>query len=90
MFVSSLKPDDQIFGDLDSIKAFLPVGDISLDNYTGVFDRVPAARFLINSIAISAVTVVLGHLRQQPGRVRAVPDEVAGQHGRPRRPSSPP
>ncbi|MCX4591351.1 carbohydrate ABC transporter permease [Streptomyces sp. NBC_01549] len=60
MLVSSLKPDQQIFGDLDSIKAFLPVGHLSLDNYTGVFDRVPAARFLITSIGISAVTVVLG------------------------------
>jgi multiple sugar transport system permease protein len=53
MFMSSLKPDDQIFADLDSIRAFLPVGDISLSNYTGVFDTVPAARFLANSIAIS-------------------------------------
>ena len=33
MFVSSLKPDPQIFGDLSSIAAFLPVGNISLDNY---------------------------------------------------------
>ncbi|MEZ2390329.1 carbohydrate ABC transporter permease [bacterium RCC_150] len=60
MFVSSLKPDQQIFGDLSSIAAFLPVGHLSLDNYGAVFDRVPAARFLINSIGISAVTVVLG------------------------------
>jgi multiple sugar transport system permease protein len=60
MFMSSLKPDDQIFADLDSIKAFLPVGDISLDNYTGVFDTVPAARFLINSIGITTVTVLVG------------------------------
>src|ERR671922_3061965 len=60
MFMSSLKPDDQIFADLDSIKAFLPVGHISLANYTGVFDTVPAARFLINSIAITAVTVLVG------------------------------
>ena len=60
MFVSSLKPDLQIFGDLSSIAAFLPVGNISLDNYAAVFDRVPAARFLVNSIGISAVTVVLG------------------------------
>jgi ABC-type glycerol-3-phosphate transport system permease component len=44
MFMSSLKPDDQIFADLDSIKAFLPVGDISLSNYTGVFETVLAAR----------------------------------------------
>ena len=54
MFVSSLKPDDQIFADLNSIKAFLPVGDISLDNYSGVFATVPAARFLINSVVLSA------------------------------------
>jgi multiple sugar transport system permease protein len=60
MFVSSLKPDDQIFADLDSIKAFLPVGHISLDNYANVFDTVPAGRFLINSIVISAVTVLVG------------------------------
>ena len=60
MFVSSLKPDDQIFGDLSSIKAFLPVGDISLDNYASVFDTVPAGRFLINSILLSGLTVVIG------------------------------
>ena len=41
MFVSSLKPDSQILQDVDSINAFLPTGDISLDNYFGVFDRVP-------------------------------------------------
>jgi multiple sugar transport system permease protein len=60
MFVSSLKPDLQIFGDLASVAAFLPVGNISLDNYAAVFDRVPAARFLVNSIGVSVVTVVLG------------------------------
>jgi multiple sugar transport system permease protein len=60
MFVSSLKPDQQIFGDLSSIAAFLPVGNISMDNYGAVFDRVPAARFLINSIGISVITVTAG------------------------------
>lgn len=60
MLVSSFKPDDQIFGDLGSLRAFLPVGALSLDNYTGVFDRVPAARFLLNSVLISTITVVLG------------------------------
>lgn len=60
MFVSSLKPDNQIFGDMGSIKAFLPVGDISFDNYRQTFDTVPAARFLVNSIVVSALTVGLG------------------------------
>jgi multiple sugar transport system permease protein len=60
MLVSSLKPDIQIFGDLTSVKAFIPVGDISLNNYTEVFNRVPFWRFLMNSIMIAALTVVLG------------------------------
>ncbi|MFI6851573.1 carbohydrate ABC transporter permease [Streptomyces sp. NPDC050416] len=60
MLVSSLKPDDQIFGDLGSLRAFLPVGALSLDNYTAVFERVPAAQFLLNSVLISSITVVLG------------------------------
>jgi multiple sugar transport system permease protein len=60
MFMSSLKPDDQIFADLSSIKAFLPVGDISLKNYSGVFQTVPAGRFLINSIIITTLIVLVG------------------------------
>lgn len=60
MFISSFKPDIQIFSDLGGIKAFLPVGDLSLDNYLGVFDRVPFAQFMVNSIMISVLTVVLG------------------------------
>ena len=60
MLVSSLKPDIQIFGDLTSLKAFLPVGDVSLNNYTEVFNRVPFWQFLMNSVIIAALTVVLG------------------------------
>ncbi len=60
MLMSSLKPDQQIFGDMSSLAAFLPVGNISFDNYAAVFDRVPAARFLLNSVGVSAVTVILG------------------------------
>ncbi|MFH9658951.1 carbohydrate ABC transporter permease [Streptomyces sp. NPDC017248] len=60
MLVSSFKTDDQIFGDLGSPRAFLPVGALSPDNYTDMFERVPAARFLLNSLLISSVTVVLG------------------------------
>jgi multiple sugar transport system permease protein len=60
MLVSSFKPDLQIFGDLGSFNAFLPTGDLSLDNYTGVFDRVPFAQFMMNSVVITVVTVVFG------------------------------
>ena len=60
MFVSSLKPDAQILGDIDSPQAFLPVGDISTDNYVGVFERVPVARFLLNSVLVTVLIVGLG------------------------------
>ncbi|TCO32864.1 multiple sugar transport system permease protein [Kribbella steppae] len=62
MLISSFKPDAQIFADLSSLRAVLPVGELSLDNYRGVFDRVPAERFLVNSVLISVVTVALGIL----------------------------
>ena len=39
MVVSSLKPDDQLLRDTASLRAFLPVGDISLDNYFAAFRR---------------------------------------------------
>lgn len=60
MGISSFKPDQQIFDDLGSVAAFLPVGDLNLDNYLGVFNRVPFAQFMANSIMISVVTVGLG------------------------------
>ena len=43
MVVSSLKPDDQLLRDTASLRAFLPVGDISLDNYFAAFRRAPVA-----------------------------------------------
>ena len=43
MIISSFKPDLQIFADLTSIKAFLPVGELSLDNYRAILDQVSGA-----------------------------------------------
>lgn len=60
MFVSSFKPDSQILRDVSSFAAFLPVGDISLTNYVGVFDRVPVVRFLLNSVFVTVAIVGLG------------------------------
>jgi len=62
MFVSSFKPDAQIFDDLSSLRAILPVGELTLDNYRGVFERVPAERMLLNSVFVSLTTVALGIL----------------------------
>ncbi len=59
MIVSSLKPDLQLLSDSSSIRAFIPAGDISLDNYREAFDRAPVALFIFNSVFITATTLVL-------------------------------
>ena len=59
MLVSSLKPDLQLLQDTGSLRAFLPVGDISLDNYVAAFDRAPIGRFMLNSTIVTVVTVIL-------------------------------
>lgn len=62
MVSSSFKPDEQIFSDLRSMRAFLPVGDVSLDNYEQVFAQSRLFLYFINSVLISAITVILGIL----------------------------
>jgi multiple sugar transport system permease protein len=58
MLMSSLKPDQQLLADTSSIRAFLPVGDISLNNYTAAFDRAPVGLFMMNSIIVTGITVI--------------------------------
>lgn len=60
MVVSSLKPDLQLLRDTSSLKAFIPYGEISLNNYLEAFHRVPILRFLFNSMLITSTTVILG------------------------------
>jgi multiple sugar transport system permease protein len=62
MVVSSLKPSAQLLADTGSIRAFLPVGDISLDNYAGAFRRAPVGTFILNSVIVTGVTVALSLL----------------------------
>ena len=79
MFVTSFKPDLQIFDDLGSINAFLPTGDIS----TGQLHR------RLRPGPVRAVHDELGHHhrghrrarhhRQLDGRVRAGPDRLQGR-----------
>lgn len=59
MAMSSLKPDQQLLLDTNSLRAFLPVGEISLDNYGAAFERAPIGTFVFNSVIITGLTVVL-------------------------------
>ena len=62
MVVSSFKPDLQLLQDSGNMRAFLPVGDISFDNYTDAFTRAPIGLFIFNSVLVTAATVVLSLL----------------------------
>ena len=52
--------NDAIFSDMQSIRGFLPVGNLTLDNYGTVFAASPFLRFLLNSIIVSTIAVILG------------------------------
>ena len=58
MIISSLKPDLQLLTDTSSIRAILPVGDISLNNYHDAFERAPIWLFIFNSVFITSTTLV--------------------------------
>ena len=58
MVMSSLKPDNQLLNDTSSLRAFLPVGDISLENYAGAFRRAPIGLFVFNSVMVTTITVL--------------------------------
>lgn len=62
MISASFKAEAQIFEDLRSVRAFLPVGDVSLDNYRALFAKTEIARYFLNSSIIAFVTVTLGIL----------------------------
>ena len=62
MVMSSLKPDLQLLRDSGSLRAFLPIGDISLDNYADAFERVPMAQFFFNSVFTTVVAMLLSIL----------------------------
>ena len=60
MFSGSLKPPDQLVSDMGSWRAFLPVGELSLDNYRFVQEVMPVDRMMLNTVLISGVTVAVG------------------------------
>lgn len=56
MLMASLKPENEIFSNLASIKTFFPTG-ASLDNYKQVFQRIPMLRYIFNSFFSVAIAV---------------------------------
>lgn len=62
MVISSFKPEQVIFRDLESLwRAFIPT-TLSMENYAYVFGRVPIGRFFFNSLFVTGAAVCLGLL----------------------------
>lgn len=62
MISASFKTDAQIFEDLRSWRALVPIGDVSFDNYESIFTSSHLATYMVNSLIISLVTVTCGVL----------------------------
>ncbi len=62
MIMSSFKPAQQLLSDTNSFRAFLPVGELSFDNYFAAFKRAPVALFVMNSVIVTGITVLLSLL----------------------------
>ena len=62
MIASSFKTNDQIFADLESWRAILPVGPLTGDNYRRAFRLGNIGHYLLNSVLVTVVTVTLGLL----------------------------
>ena len=62
MIMSSFKPSQQLLSDTNSFRAFLPVGELSFDNYLAAFKRAPVALFVMNSVFVTGITVLLSLL----------------------------
>ena len=61
MIVSSLKNNEfQVLQDMSSLWAFLPRGEVGIQNYQDVFAQMPFARFLFNSVFIVGTLVICG------------------------------
>jgi multiple sugar transport system permease protein len=61
MIVASIKDNEmQIVRDMSSLAAFVPYGEIGIQNYRDVFDQMPFGRFMFNSVFIVGCTVLAG------------------------------
>ncbi len=61
MLVTAVKTNEsQVLRDVASFNAFLPVGELGLQNFFDVFARQNFGRFLFNSLLIVITTIILG------------------------------
>ena len=59
MVVSSVKPEVNIFADMTSVRAFLPISG-SLDNYRSILEKGEIVRTMLNSLYYVTIMIGLG------------------------------
>jgi multiple sugar transport system permease protein len=61
MLVSSFKNNEtQVLSDMSTLYAFVPRGEIGMQNYVDVFEAMPFGRFMFNSVFIVGTMVLVG------------------------------
>ena len=62
LFISSMKEETQLISDMTTLKAFVPYGNMSLDNYVQVFEKMDFLHYFRNSAVNAVLQVAIGLL----------------------------
>lgn len=60
LFVSSFKEETQLVSDMATLRAFLPYGNMTLDNYVQVFEKLNFLHYFRNSALNTMIQVFIG------------------------------
>ena len=60
LFILSLKNETQLVSDMATIKAFIPYGNMTLENYVAVFEKLDFLHYFRNSALNAAIQVFFG------------------------------
>ena len=60
LFILSLKNETQLVSDMATIKAFIPYGEMTLENYVAVFEKLDFLHYFRNSALNAAIQVFFG------------------------------
>lgn len=60
LFISSVKEETQLISDMTTLKAFVPYGNLSFDNYVQVFEKMDFLHYFRNSALNAILQVSIG------------------------------
>ena len=60
LFVSSVKEETQLVSDMATFRAFVPYGNLTLENYVAVFEKLDFLHYFRNSSLMAILLVVIG------------------------------